>query len=356
MSRALRSLRTAVACGVGAVGLFACSSAVPEGRPPGRPGVRFGFADNAVAQGLVSPRRDARLLASAGARIARVQLDWRFAEPRPGEYHLERFDAMYQAYRARRIRMLLIFAYAPPWASARLCLTACLAPPARAYYGDAARMAARLAERYPRLAGIEIWNEPNTPYYWGAAPDPQDYAELLRACYSAIKAVRPKLPVVGGSLANATSAGSVAPAEFLTGILAEGAVSSMDALSIHPYPDPGDVRGDTAWATTTTVIETLRSAGADGLPVWATELGISTTGENPVTERQQAEALVNAIRRLRSLSQLRMILVHTLIEPKRGLLDRETGFGVVRSNLHPKAAYCQLARAATGRRPPCARG
>ena len=40
-----------------------------------------------------------------------------------------------------------------------------------------------------------------------------------------------------------------------------------------------------------------------------------------------------------------MLLIHTLIEPNTDPASREVGFGVVRSDLSKKPAYCTLALA-----------
>jgi len=46
-----------------------------------------------------------------------------------------------------------------------------------------------------------VWNEPNWPSNWGGSPSATEYAQLLQNCYSAIKAARPTMTVVGGALA-----------------------------------------------------------------------------------------------------------------------------------------------------------
>ncbi len=59
-----------------------------------------------------------------------------------------------------------------------------------------------LATRYKgRVAGYQIWNEPNLAREWGGhVPDPAGYVALLRTCYVAIKHVDPDALVITAGL------------------------------------------------------------------------------------------------------------------------------------------------------------
>jgi hypothetical protein len=316
--------------------------------PPAHPLV-LGFADNSVAQRLATPAADAALLARAGARIARVQLDWRTAEPAPGDYRLGAYDQIYRDDLRHGVRVLFILAYAPPWAAAHACAGPCLVAPAPEHDRDAAHLAALIARRYPKLAGIEIWNEPNTTYFWGGAPDPARYAALLRSCHDAVKAVRPKLPVLGGSIANSPDGGGrMSLPVFLSAILANGAAHAMDALSIHPYPSAGDLTGDSVLTTVAVARQRLRSVGAGALPIWVTEVGYSTSGPDAVSPGAQAGGLTRVVQLLHRAPGVTTVLVHTLVEPPYGRASQEPGFGVVRADGRTKPAFCALARLMRG--------
>ncbi len=320
--------------------------------------ILVGFSDNAVAQSLATPEQAAALVARAGADIDRVQFDWRAAEPRPGDLRLDAYDAIYKALRARGIRPLFVFAYAPAWAAEAPCARSpggCHAPPAADHVADAARTAARLARRYPEMAGIEIWNEPNTSYFWAPAPSVSAYATLLKACYRAVKAVDKDMTVVGGAVVNTPAKGSLRLGEFVRGILRHDAARAMDVLSIHAYPDPGDVGGASAMRAVFEARQVLEDADAVELPIWITETGMTTTGPGAVSEPEQSAALSNLLHRMRAVEPVEMVAFHTLIDPLRGPESRESGFGVVASDLRPKPAYHVLAAAIAdrdGARPP----
>jgi hypothetical protein len=309
------------------------------------PTVEVGFNNNSVAQGLSSPERAAELIAAAGGEIDRVQIDWNLLEPQPGDYRWDAYDAIYRADLERGLRPLFIFAYAPTWANGGVCPVgdrSCHAPPAAAHVDDAARTAAEIARRYPRAAGIEIWNEPNLPYFWRPAPDPVAYAELLERSYEAIKSVDPEMPVAGGSTSDSTIArpGQVEAPDFVGAILEAGAGDSMDALSVHVYPDPADASGRSAVIDLESV---ARALGDDEKPIWVTETGISTSGPDAVSPEAQSLALVSLYEDLAAVPGVEMVLVHTLVRPAVDPASPEGGFGIVGHDLVPTAAYCALA-------------
>jgi hypothetical protein len=313
--------------------------------------VPFGFNDNSVLQGLVGPERAAELAAGAGSRVVRLTLEWRGVERFPGEYDFRVYDAIYAALVRRGIRPLWIVAFAPTWALDRglRCPAGCRAPPSPAAEPAWERMVAEVARRYPRSFGIEVWNEPNFANFFAPRVDPPRYTRLLKRAYRAVKRVRPRMPVVNGGLANFPLAepGKMRLPDFLDQVYANGGRRYMDAISIHPYP--GDPRRSFMESTVLEALRVRNSHGDRRRPLWVTELGATTTGPDPElrwTEDEQAEVLASAYRRLASVPAIRLVLVHTLIEPRGSRLDMEVGYGLLRGDLSPKPAYCRVARAA----------
>jgi hypothetical protein len=322
----------------------------PEAEPDPPPAdMPVGFNNNAVSQRIVTAEQSAALLADAGADVDRVQIAWERLERTPGSYDFAVWDSVYAADLARGIRPLFILAYAPRWASgADACAGVtgrCLASPRPEYYDDFARAAAAVAARYPRAAGIEIWNEPNHQHFWRPASDPEAYAALLRESHAAVKQVDPSMPVAGVSLAQRnTHPGSVAPTEFLQRVYAAGAGGSMDALSVHAYAGD-DATAQRAVDDVTAARAVRDAAGASSTPLWLTETGASSTGPGALSEVDQAARILLLERRLRATPGVEMLLVHTLVEPPLGPESRETGYGIVRADLSLKPVYCGLALA-----------
>ena len=308
----------------------------------------MGFNDNAVAQGVVSADTDADLAKGAGATVERVTFNWRWAEPNPGEYHLDMYDRIYAALRARGIRPLFILLFSPPWAWAPevQCSSYCMYPPGAAHFDDAGRMAALLATRYPEAAGIEVWNEPNLSAFWRPQPDPTAYVGLLKATHAAVKRANPAMPVVGGgfnNVQNTIPGRTIALPDFLGAVYALGGGPSMDAIGFHPYPL--STSNSLLLRSVDQVRELLHLFSDQAKRLWVTEVGLTTTDPaQPVSEAQQAEALVSQYRTLRAMPDIDMVLIHTLIEFGEGATDKEMGYGIVRPDLSLKPAYCALAR------------
>ena len=308
-----------------------------------------GFNDNSVVQRYVAPAQEAQLLENLGVGIVRVTFSWRDAEPRKDALDLSVYDAIYRETTARGIRPLWTVMFAPGWLldPGVSCSVDCRYPPRRDRLDEWRALVALLARRYPRSAGIEIWNEPNESGFWRPHPDAARYAELLREAYSAIKASNPQMRVLAGGLTARTHSvgGDISLSDFARGLFANGAGHSFDMLSLHAYPAGSNVNLINNAVNT---LLAVRSEQGSHAPVWVTETGLTTGGlpSNPQhrTEAGQAAGLVAAYRALAAHGQVGAVLLHTLIDPPGNPVNAEAGFGVVRGDHSLKPAYCALSR------------
>jgi hypothetical protein len=309
----------------------------------------YGFSDYSVTGGQATPALSASLAAQEGAYGSRVTFNWWWLQPAPTTPNFTVADAIYYADLARGIRPLFVLTGAPPWALAPgvtcSATSACNYPPGTAHDADWQSIAAQIATRYPLLAGIEIWNEPNMTWAWAGGPDPARYTQLLRLAYTAIKAANPSMPVIGGALAadlaGTTPAVSMSVPSFLEAMYTNGARGYMDGISIHPYTPSLDW-----WYVykALSITTEIRDANGDSVPLWVTETGLSTTGGWTTT--QQAIGLPNLMSALLAYPDLAGVYINTLIERTSiPAGDPSRGFGVLYPNLGPKPAYCTLANA-----------
>ena len=108
-------------------------------------------------------------------------------------------------------------------------------------YPDFADFAAQFAQRYDgKVQAIIIGNEPNLSYEWGyRTTTPEDYVNLLRIVYPAIKAVNPDMQVLAGALAPTLepqgSPWGLNDLLYLQGMYDAGAAPYFDGLSAHTY-------------------------------------------------------------------------------------------------------------------------
>jgi hypothetical protein len=290
----------------------------------------YGFNDHAGLVGSIPVGEDAELQQEAGSTIWRVAIDWRFAEPEPGEIELDTIDAIYCEGLARGIRPIFHLTGAPEWAAdpGGCPLVSCLYPPRDTALDELREFAALVAERYPRAAAIEAWNEPNLAIYW-AAPDPERYVEVLTAIDDGVKSTGSGIPVLGGSLSN-TSRGDETRSDFgpfLRQMLAAGAADHMDGVSFHPYPiQPLGERGERFRETMARLRRALAAGGAEGEAIWVTEVGLPVGGR--ITPEDQARTMDGIYAGLSSQPDVVAVVFHTLLEGE-SLHGAGDGFGWV---------------------------
>ena len=112
---------------------------------------------------------------------------------------------------------------------------------------------------------------------------------MLKTVGDALHQEVPGTTVVSAGLSphsdNDTS-GSIGFRDFLISMFENGAVASADAIGIHPYPGVGpneDYVGDVR-VYLGKIQNVLDRYGASAVPLWATEFGASTTGDQAYTE------------------------------------------------------------------------
>lgn len=353
----------------------------------------FGF--NAVSMGDngTTPHDEAVLHRELGASMGRVGADWAMIQywpqssTRGDAWDYESYlDGKYKALIRQGIRPLFLIQRAPRRftdaadtptnTSVRGCgvTDACWLPPRRDALDRLDTFVRDLIKRYPLIAGVEVWNEPNisNPFWGRQTPNPEYYAEVLRTVYLAVKATRPQIPVLGGALGSVhgttyTSEGDMRmdTRVYLRRMLQAGAAQWMDAVSHHPYlgpypsnPDPR-AQSDQLFGVMAGTDEAIRAGYANaGVPmedrVVVTEFAASTT-EGYTPEKQSywlrmQYALWNSNHpNLSMSSKTDATLIHRAVEdPDPGYGNTfEEGFGWVKpkdaeGRFATKPVYCDF--------------
>jgi len=326
---------------------------------PAQAKLPYGFNDAAPLVGAVTVEQDLELQRVAGSSFWRLALDWGAVEAEPDEFDFSASDDAYCAALDQGIKPLFHLTGVPPWAlndDARPCSEApCVQPPAPEHDDALRRFAELAAIRYPEVAAIEAWNEPNFRSFW-PDPDPARYAELLAAIYAGVKDGAPATVVLGGVVTNNPSddpeTGNLSLSTFLSEIFAAGAAEHMDALSIHAYPI--GLLGTEGDLFTPQVAEARRLAAAAApdreLPLWVTEVGMPTAegGFAPaVSEEDQASQMVAAYEALEANPNTAAVLFHTLLDPGPDV-PGGPGFGwftaPAAGQVRPKPIVCAFRR------------
>lgn len=258
----------------------------PAVAPP-VPARQFGASVNLLFNTTIvsAAERDAQLkaLQATGATLARSDALWELSEPsRPvggtHRYNWQFDDLIAGSLAAHHLRWLPIVDYTAGWAQSIPGQDH--SPPSSS--ADYAAYAAALAARYgaggsfwrahpefPLLpvAAFEIWNEPDSIYFWTPHPDAGRYAQLYAAARDAIHTVDRGARVLVGGLS--------APLTFLPQLLAADPAlrGTIDAVAIHPYA--GSPVGVLANVRNTRRV--LEGVGLGTVPLYVTEFGWTTS-------------------------------------------------------------------------------
>ena len=307
-------------------------------------------------------------IAATGADIARVDVGWssleQNAKGRYERWYLDRLDTLVEKAGQHGVQLLLTVTDSPCWASSapdsvkQGCDGAWWDREVQRYppvdardYADAL---AFLVRRYgDRVAGWEIWNEPNLQYFFNSDQPAADYARIVRAAYPAAKAADPSATVIAGSLAES-------PPAFVEELFQHGIGGHFDAFSIHPYcgdSSPLD-RLEDRWIKNSfirgvpAVRDVLLSYGEDK-PIWLTEFGWSTstirgmaTWMNGVDPQTQAQYIEQALLKVREWPYVPVAIIFELQDENGDLRDRNSNFGLLRYDGTPKPSFEAFRRGA----------
>ena len=305
----------------------------PTTRPLGPGGLPFPLKTEqlefGVAAHLFYTDRAAPLAAAraAGFGWIRQQIHWKDQEGPPGIYAWGELDDIVEAVNAYGLKLLISVVRAPGFYTAN---GGNGLPQDPGRLGD---FVAALATHYKgRVHAIEIWNEQNLAYENGGHVSTEDaahYVELLKAAYTRIKAVDPRIYVlVGPPASTAVNSPGIAISDlryyramysYQNGVIR----NYFDAQAVHPggsanppdtlWPDnPSPAQG---WTTDPTFyfrhVENVRRLmeeyGLADHQIWITEFGWATRNTTPgyefgnqVSYEQQAEYIVGAMRRTKT--------------------------------------------------------
>ena len=191
------------------------------------------------------------------------------------------------------------------------------APPANLQdFGD---FCYALADRYKgKIAAYQVWNEPNLAREWGnQLPSPEQYTELLKVCYTAIKRADPGALVISAAMApTGTRSADVLPDdEFVDRMYQAGAAPYFDILGVNApgYKAPPEMSPDEvaarpdlggqrffAFRHVEDIRRIMEKYGDSDKQVAILEFGWTTDPLHPeyawhaVTEQEQAAYLVRA--------------------------------------------------------------
>jgi beta-xylosidase len=135
------------------------------------------------------------------------------------------------------------------------------------------------------IDSVMLWNEPNNKSHWDFEIDPDwsQFAAMARLAAEAVAAERPRLTRVLGGI-------SPIDPTFLQNMERQGVLAAVDAVAVHGFPLDWNHWQIQEWPAKLAEIRAVTK-----LPVWVSEVGVSTFGAEEVQEfglKRTAELLL----------------------------------------------------------------
>lgn len=125
------------------------------------------------------------------------------------------------------------------------------------------------------IEAVMFWNEPNNKSHWDFVeldPEWRVFSDMVRLAAAAVAAERPGLTRVLGGIS------PIDPA-FIRRMQAQGVLDCVDAIAVHGFPLDWNHWHINEWPAKIAEIRAVTS-----LPVWVSEVGVSTFGADEVQE------------------------------------------------------------------------
>jgi beta-xylosidase len=141
------------------------------------------------------------------------------------------------------------------------------------------------------IEAVKFWNEPNNKSHWDLELDPEwkSYGHMVRLASQAVRAENAALTQVLGGI-------SPIDAGFMGRLRDDGVLDGLDAVAVHGFPLDWNHWQINEWPTRIAEIEAVTH-----LPVWVTEVGVSTFGAEEVQAfglQRTAELLIGRVPRI----------------------------------------------------------
>jgi len=141
------------------------------------------------------------------------------------------------------------------------------------------------------VEAVMLWNEPNNKSHWDFQLDPDwsIFAHMTCLAADAVKAERPDMTVVLGGI-------SPIDASFIQNLAGKGVLDKVDVVAVHGFPLDWNHWQIHEWPERINEIRAVTD-----LPIWISEVGVSTFGAEEVQEfglRRSAELLIGRAPRI----------------------------------------------------------
>ncbi len=251
-------------------------------------------------------KRSLELVRQMGASSVVEFFPWAYYHAEGGTFAWDHPDLVINHAHNQGLAIVARLGLTPEWARPPETPLTFLDPSAYSHFAD---YAAAFSERYRgKVDTIIVGNEPNLSYEWGYRKIPaEDYVDLLKVVYTAVKEANPEMQVLAGALAPTLepddSPWGYGDLAYLEEMYEHGAADYLDGLAVHAYgltappeaePDPGLLN----FRRIELVREVMIDNGDDDTFIFVTETGWN---DHPrwtfaVTPGQRIQYSIDAVR------------------------------------------------------------
>src|SRR5919107_1446065 len=141
------------------------------------------------------------------------------------------------------------------------------------------------------IEAVMFWNEPNNKSHWDFEVDPDwsMFAAMVKLAAEAVRSENARLLRVLGGI-------SPIDPDFIRNMESQGVLNCLDVVALHGFPLDWNHWTIDEWPDKIQEIRDVTS-----LPIWISEVGVSTFGAEEVQEfglRRSAELLINRVPRI----------------------------------------------------------
>jgi hypothetical protein len=314
---------------------------------------RYGVLAHPYPWSLNGANADAIVTAMADAGVRFVRIDYCGAsiEPQEGHFVWETEDRIASELAAHGITELpIIDQYcAPAWGTGGGAYPSIWSKPL-AYATFAGAVAAHVAQTFPRIKRIELFNEPNLRGWWDntgdpgyAATDGSATAEYMRSAYDTIKRADPGIIVVGPALASGGH--EVDPRTFFDTLYTNGCRRGVcwDVISVHNYrwenpTFPAPASASSRFDIYKALQDIAAKHGDSNTHVMITEWGYSTdpASFDGVAPQTQARYVALGLNEMLADPLVDGIVYVNMYDPEAGFWG---GTALLNNDFQPKPAY-----------------
>jgi hypothetical protein len=213
------SVKFAIICGAVVI------SSMASAQLPKAVGQQWGEGLGVSVRGPEVNATELARMKEAGFHYVRFNSNWQSTEVLPNTFVWRNSDEVIPPVLDSGMKMIVMLAYGNT-----LYERYPKSPEAIAAYARFCRLA---MQRYQGRGILwEIWNEPNHERFWDPVPNPYEFSTLLKATVAQLRAEFPNEYIMAPGI-------SAFDFPYVETMFSLGALSGLDAFSMHPYrPDP----------------------------------------------------------------------------------------------------------------------